>query len=140
MKTTRRLSAPSKASLDELFKLSRQLDSWRKSQPGRAHVPEEVWELAAALARAHGVSRVSRTLRLSFYKLRRRVQTPASLPSVAPGASGFIELAPVTEPGLSGGACVVELCDGGQARMTIRLSGEGPALLGLAEAFWRRGR
>jgi hypothetical protein len=140
MKTTRRLPAPSKASLHELLKLRRELDSWRKSQPGRAPVPAEVWDLAAGLARTHGVSRVSRTLRLSFYKLRRRVQAPVSVPSSAPTPSGFIELAPVTGPGLSGGACVIELCDGDQARMTIRLSSEGPALLGLAEAFWRRGR
>ena len=142
MKTTRRLPKPAKASLHELLELRRQLDSWRKSQPGRAPVPEEVWELAEALARRHGVSLVSRTLRLSFYKLRRRVQSqePASLPSGAPVPSGFIELAPVTGPGVSGGACVIELYDASQSRMTIRWSGEGPALLGLAEAFWRRGR
>jgi len=140
MKTTRRLPTSSKASLHDLLKLRRQLDSWRKSQPGRARVPAEVWELAAALARTQGISRVSRTLRLSFYKLRRRMQPPAALPSSAPAPSGFIELAPVTGPGLSGGACVLELCDGDRSRMTIRLSSEGPALLGLAEAFWRRER
>ena len=47
---------------------------------------------------------------------------------------------PLADPGSNEGGCVVELCDGGQARMTVRLSGEGSALLGLAEAFWRRGR
>jgi len=140
MKTTRRLPTSSKASLHDLLKLRRQLDSWRQSQPGRARVPAEVWELAAALARTHGISRVSRTLRLSFYKLRRRIQPAAALPSSAPAPSGFIELASVTGLGLSGGACVIELCDGDRSRMTIRLSGEGPALLGLAEAFWRRER
>ncbi len=64
MKTTCRPPATSKVSFHELRTLARQLDSWRKSQPGRARVPAEVWELAAALARTHGVSRVSRTLRL----------------------------------------------------------------------------
>jgi hypothetical protein len=142
MKTMRRLPKPTKASLHELLKLRRELDSWRKSQPGRASVPEEVWELAEALARTHGVSRVSRTLRLSFYKLRRRVQVqvPTLLPSGAPVPSGFIELAPMAGPGVSGGACVIELYDARQSRMTIRLSGEGSALLGLVEAFWRRGQ
>ena len=140
MKTTRRLPTSSQASFHDLLKLRRQLDSWRESQPGRARVPARVWELAAAQARTHGVSRVSRTLRLSFYKLRRRIQEPASLPTGPAVPSGFIELAPVTGPDLSGGVCVIELCDGGQSRMTIRLSGESPALLRLAEAFWRRGR
>src|SRR5437667_302686 len=121
MRTTRRLPKPTKASLHELLKLRRELESWRKSQPGRTHVAEEVWELAEALARTHGVSRVSRTLRLSFYKLRRRVQVQA--PASPPGAfvsSGFIELAPVAGPGVSGGACVIELSDASQSRLTIR--------------------
>jgi hypothetical protein len=78
MRTTRLLPKPTRASFHELLKLRRQLDSWRQSQPGRAHVPEEVWELAEALAWTHGVSRVSRTLRLSFYKLRRRAQVPGA--------------------------------------------------------------
>ena len=133
METTRRLPTSFKASLHDLLKLRRQLDSWRKAQPGRARVPAEVWELAAALARTHGISRVSRTLRLSFYKLRRRIQPPAALPSSAPAPSGFIELAPVTGLGLSGGACVIELGDGDRSRMTISLSGEGPTLLGLPD-------
>ena len=45
-----------------------------------------------------------------------------------------------TENVSSGGVCVIELCDGDRSRMTIRLSSEGPTLLGLAEAFWRRER
>jgi hypothetical protein len=140
MKTTRLLPTLSNASFHDLLKLRRQLDSWRKSQTARARVPAEVWELAAALARTHGVSRVSRILRLSYYKLRRRLQEPVSLPASPAAPSGFIELAPAAGPDLSGGGCVIELHDGGRSRMTIRLSGGDPALLGLAEAFWRRGR
>ena len=139
MKSTRLLQTISKASLRDLFKLRRHLNSRRKTQAGRPCVPEELWERAAALARTHGVSRVSRTLGLSYYKLRRRIQVPTASPTRAPAPSGFIEL-PVSGPDLSDGACVIELHDGGKSRMTIRLSRQGPALLGLAEAFWRRGQ
>jgi hypothetical protein len=143
MKTTRRL-AHFNRSLDDLLELGRQLDDWRDAQPGRARLPEEVWQLAASLAQTHGVTRVARTLRLSFYKLRQRLAPPVALPdrpsAPASAPAGFIELPSLAGPGPGGGGCVVEMCDGRQGKMTVRLSGEGPALLALAEAFWRRGR
>ena len=140
METTNRRSPRNESSLSDLIKLRRQLDSWRKAQPGRARLPAEVWEQAATLARTLGVSRVSRTLRLSFHKLQRRVRLPTPRPSGPPAPAEFMELPSLAGLDQGGGGCVVELCDGGQARMTVRLSGESSALLGLAEAFWRRGR
>jgi len=138
MKATNRRSPRTETSFSDLSTLRRQLDDWRKSQPGRPRLPAEVWLEAAALARIHGISRVSRTLRLSFHKLRQRVEPSAAAGAPAPAA--FIELPPLAGPGPNEWGCVVELCDGDQARMTVRLAGESPALLGLAEAFWRRGR
>jgi len=130
MKTICRL-AESGRSPGDLLELRRQLDSWRQSQSCRARLPDELWDLAASLARRHGVSLVARTLGLSFYKLRRRL-APA-------GPAGFVELRTVEAARPGGGECVVELCDGRDGRMTLRLSGGGPALVALAEAFWRRG-
>jgi len=49
-------------------------------------------------------------------------------------------LPPLAGSGPNWYGCVVEWCDGDQARMTVRLSGAGSALLELAAAFWRRGR
>lgn len=88
--------------------------------------------LAAALARTHGVSRVARTLGLSFYKLRQRLG-----PAVP---AGFVELPPLAVSGSQSGECVVELRDGRGGQMTLRLASEGPTLLALAADFWRRGR
>jgi hypothetical protein len=139
MKTLCRLPR-SKTSVPDLDELRRQLDGWRNSQTGRARLPAEVWELAAALARTHGVSRVSRTLRLSFHKLQRCLQAWVSPPGCAPAPAEFIELPPMTRPAPGEGGWVVELCDGDQARMTVRFSGASPVVLGLAEAFWRRNR
>jgi hypothetical protein len=140
MKTTNRRSPRSDASFSDLITLRRQLAGWRQSQPGRPRLPAEVWAEAAALARTHGISRVSRTLRLSFHKLRQLVEPSAAPPSGSPTPAEFIELPPLTGLGPNGGGCVVEWCDGDQARMTVHLSAESSALLGLAEIFRRRGR
>jgi hypothetical protein len=96
--------------------------------------------MAAVLARTHGVSRVSRALRLNFHKLRRCLAPPALRASGPRRPATFIELAPLAVSGPSDGAFVVELCAGDHGRMTVRFSGDRPALLGLAEAFWRRNR
>jgi hypothetical protein len=140
MKASNRPSPRAEASHSDLSILCRQLDDWRKSQPGRPRLPAEVWEEAAALARTHGISRVSRTLRLSFHKLRQLVDPSAAAVAGAPAPAAFIELPPLTGPGPNGCGCIVELCDGDLAKMTVRLAGESPALLELAAAFWRRGR
>jgi len=131
MKTIRRLPAVN-AAPQELLQLRRQLDAWRQGQTSRAPLPGDFWELAAAQARAHGVSRVARTLGLSFYKLRQRLR---------PGAPpGFVELPPLAAPGSRAGECVVELRDGRGGGLTLRLASDAPALLALAAGFWRRGQ
>ena len=142
MKATRH-SILCKTSSADLLELRRQLDDWRRLRKGREPLPDDFWALAVTLAEAHGVSRAARVLGLSFYKLRERVAAGAATgglvasPPSTPG--GFIEL-PLPAAHGPGGGCVVEFCGGGESRMRIRLSGEGPALVALAEAFWRRGR
>src|SRR5580765_5959271 len=94
-------------SATDLKHLRQQLNAWRRSQTQRTPIPEPVWEAAATRAGTHGVSRVARTLRLDFYKLRRRsVQAPSSSPP------GFVEIPWL---GLAAGAgsrpCAVELSD-----------------------------
>ncbi|MCZ7636711.1 MAG: hypothetical protein M5U12_12170 [Verrucomicrobia bacterium] len=45
-----------------------------------------------------------------------------------------------TFPEVHAGESVVELCDGGVARMTLRLGGDTATLVALAQSFWRRPR
>jgi hypothetical protein len=132
------MNTPSFSSSD-LPQLQRQLDTWRRRQKGRPHLPGALWDAAAQLSQEQGVSRVARTLRIDFYKLQRRVQSPSSASRrlLATASSGFVELkldATIPRPG-SGG--VVELCDGPQRRLRLE-TGHDPTLwLALAEAFWR---
>jgi hypothetical protein len=118
----------------------RRLEVWRKSRSRGKRIPAPLWALAAALARAHGVSPVSQRLGLDYNGLKRRaeaIRTPRRSQLKPP--PGFVELPLIGQPG-QGPNCTVELERGAGAKMTIRWEGkEGLDLVGLAEAFWRSG-
>lgn len=124
----------------DLTELRRQLIAWRERQCGRARLPEEVWIAAAALARKEGVSHVSRTLRLDYYRLRRRC-APAPTPALTRGTGGlpgFVEVHVNEAVQGSRGPFQVELAGPHGVRMTIGLGCDTAAVIALAEAFWRR--
>jgi hypothetical protein len=57
-------------------------------------MPEDLWQEAAAMACEHGVTRVSRALRINFGSLKKRASSTPSCSSLAPQMeSGFVELA-----------------------------------------------
>lgn len=93
------------------------------------------------MARHHGVSRVSRVLRLDYYRLQRRVRVrdrPSASKVVETPKFIEIKLAPLSSPaGPSQGVGSVELFDGTNRRLRIE-TGNNPNLwLALAESFWR---
>jgi len=56
-------------------------ERWRRSRTGRQRIPETLWAAAVDLARDYGVHRTAKTLRLDYYRLRKRVtlqNTPAA--------------------------------------------------------------
>ena len=75
-------------STTDLHRLHQQLRGWRRSQTGRARLPEGLWRAAAELARRQGPSPVARILRLDYYKLRERVAAAAPAGVVAPDGPG----------------------------------------------------
>ena len=115
------------------------MDAWRQAQPARTRLPEPLWAAAAALATPHGVSAVARLLGLDYYKLKRRViQAPTTSARTTPPPA-FVELQ-WDDSLRAAGSCRVELFDSAGGKMTMHLPGEAPAVLALAQAFWRRGR
>ena len=130
------MTSPSFSPTD-LRQLQRQLDTWRRQQSGRVRLPEAVWLSAATLAQRQGASLVARTLHLDYYKLRQRL---AGCSSPMNGAPAFVELQVAPTPGAACGEAAVELADGTGARMTLRVQGELPTVVALAESFWRRPR
>jgi hypothetical protein len=122
-------------STTDLNQLRRQLSAWRREQSRRTRLPEALWRAARDLARTQGPSRVARALRLDYYKLRKRLAATSSL---LPAPPVFVELkgAPMSEAG--SGESVVELSDGREAKMTLRVRHDVATLVALAESFWRR--
>jgi hypothetical protein len=73
---------PSPADIDEVRV---QLQEWRQTRRHRSRIPEAIWTSATTLARAHGVAKISRALRLDYYALRRRLgPAPETPPSDSP--------------------------------------------------------
>ena len=121
----------------DLELLQRQLDSWRQRQAGSHRLPEELWDAAGRLAVQHGVSHVSRTLRLGFYQVRRAcVRQRAPVPA-APVPGRFVELK--WDPGSpppGGSSAWVELIKGPNQRMRIHTGHDPASWVALARVFW----
>jgi len=125
-------------STTDLNHLRDQLDIWRKSQSGYCRLPEALWTSAAILAVTHGVGYVARSLRLDYNKLKRQVPPPPHRSALV-SSPAFVEL-PLHEslPRVSS-VCRIELSDLTGTKMTVDLPYDPTAVVGLAQAFWRRG-
>jgi len=124
-------------SATDLNQLRQQLDRWRQS-PSATRLPAALWTSAATLATTHGVGQVARTLRLDYNKLKRQVpQSPA--PSVPIATPSFVELRPRDWLPQAAAVCRIELSDPAGAKMTVDLPCDPATIMGMAQAFWRRG-
>jgi hypothetical protein len=117
----------------EIKQARQELEAWRSTHRPRCHIPDSFWKRAAELATEHGLYLTSRTLRVDYMRLKKRVQPPnrerktTELPRfielMAPAAAGIAE-------------CVVEL-EGAGRRMRIQMKGLGVAeLVGLSRMVW----
>lgn len=127
-----------KFSTTDLSQLRHQLDAWRQSQSQASRLPEAVWISAATLTTTHGVGHVARTLRLDYNQLKRRVtQAPGRSALLPPPA--FVELQLHDSWHGASASCRIELSDPAGGKMTVHLPCDAPVVVGLAQAFWRRG-
>jgi hypothetical protein len=100
-------------------RLSRRFERWRKAHKPRMPFPEALWASAAEAARAHGISRTAKVLRLECGKLKRVMETTPSngrptargRAALERGPATFLELTPSqgapSGPALS--ECLIEL-------------------------------
>ena len=130
------MNEPTFSSTD-LRHLQRQLKFWRQRQPGRPRLPDSVWEAAAALAAGEGVSRVARTLRIDFYRLKSRVCSAPPGKRQLPPPSGFLELNPAAPSVPNSAIGMIELVAGPSRRLVIHAGGDSASWVVLAEAFWK---
>jgi hypothetical protein len=115
--------------------VQRKLRHWRQRHRRGAGIPEELWREAAELACGHGLSRTARALRLDYYSLQKHAAAARS----GVRTPEFVELLPGGIPA-SRPECLIEVEDGGGAKLRIHLQGGAfPDIAALPRGF-REGR
>jgi hypothetical protein len=119
---------------DGMRRVCRRFERWREGHKARLPIPEALWTAAAEAARAHGVFRTAKALRLEYGKLKRMAEAvPAPARQPMPPAT-FLELAPPQTGGLA--ECLIEL-EGPHGKMRIQWKGTTPPdLAGLSRVLW----
>jgi|SRR5450631_3898062 len=119
---------------DDLLQLSQRLDEWRNANPPRTRLPEPFWEAAVEIAQRHGLHRTSKTLRMDYMQLKKRL-LPAAQP-LRPVPPAFLEL--LATPAIGPVECVVEL-ESASGRMRVAMKGTALDWASLLHA-WREAR
>src|ERR1035437_10813418 len=65
---------------DDLLQLSQRLEEWRGANPPRTRLPEPIWEAAVEMAQRHGLHCTTKTLRLDYMRLKKRLPAGAQPP------------------------------------------------------------
>ena len=112
--------------------------AWRARRKPGHRIPEELWKVAAELARLHGLSPTATALKLNYYDLQRRLRpgrAPSQDRSLQPQ---FVELPPLGNGCPATDSGTLELLRPSGARLRIRLPHATPRqLLPLVQAFLR---
>ena len=115
----------------------RRIARWRETRPYRgAPMPAALWAAAMALARQHGLYATTRTLRLDYGSLKKRLGAAGAgrVPSPA-----FVELPTARPTGL--GPCVIDLEGRRGRRLRIEVTGVTVTdLVTLTQGAWGRDR
>ena len=123
----------------ELKEAQQQFEQWRSLHSGRRIIPEQLWELAAGVAREHGVFRTAQVLRLDYTRLKQRLActVPEAKVETGPAPAAFVEF--IAPQAAQTCQCVVEL-EGPRGKMRIEWKGTTPPdLCGLSRALWEPG-
>ncbi len=125
----------------QLEGLRRRFERWRGSRKAHARIPDSLWDAAVVTAGECGVSRTANVLRVNYHALKKRLgrKTTAACGQEAEGEARFVELPPFASAGSC--HCLLELEDGGGAKMRVQLQCVGtPDLAALGRSFWDRNR
>lgn len=120
----------------ELKELSGQIEQWRRTRPRLAAMPEPLWTLSVNAARQHGLARVARFLRLDYYSLKERIESPElGRGSTSAAKPTFIELPPLPVSPVS--ECTIELEHPHGRKMRIHIKGAPmPDVTALSRTLW----
>lgn len=133
----------------QLSKLKRSLDDWRRGAKPPRIIPEEIWQQAVEAADEHGVGAVARHVGLDHAKLKLKLAQERPVAMSADGPSkglavstapelpaSFFELLAPAEASRLPERCIVEVESGRGARMRLEVSSlETPGLVHLVREF-----
>jgi hypothetical protein len=115
----------------------REFETWRQSRTSRSRIPENLWTLAADLARECGIFRTARELHIDYSALKNRLNsTETRIVRSTPAPMGFVEVVPSPAAGFS--ECTVEIERGRGTKIRIHLKSREALDLGeIGAAFLR---
>lgn len=96
------------------------IEKWRSTGRARRPLPKRIWKMAADLVPIHGVCRVSRVLRLEYYKVKERAEKRQTERQTKAKPT-FVQMSS-PPPGILNSAfgCTVEITDKNGRQMTIQ--------------------
>jgi hypothetical protein len=123
-----------------LEELAQRIETWRQMRKKRRPMPEYLWQAAASLSKKLSIQQVSKTLRLNYGALKKRVHLDEKDLCVSKQAPAtFIELGLAQQP-VPVSECIVEMQDSCGAKMKMHFRGKTDLdLLELGKTFWRKG-
>jgi hypothetical protein len=127
----------------EVGEVRGEIEKWREHRQKRSPMPARLWSAAAALAKVHGIYRISRALRLSYESLKNRVERLHGDEGESRGElSGFVEVGAMGFlPPTERGSVEVEVFGRGGERMVVRARGCPEVdVVSMVNGFWSRGR
>lgn len=115
----------------------REFETWRQSRTSRSRIPENLWILAADLAKECGLFQTARELHLNYCALRNRLDSKGSrLVRSKPALMDFVEVVPPPAVGFCECTVEIERRKGTKIRIHLK-SGEAPDLGEIGAAFLR---
>jgi hypothetical protein len=117
-----------------VHRLQQQFEEFRKAQPGRARLPEALWQAAVEQARQYGVNMVAQTLRLDYDGLKKRLGA-ASTPARQTSQAAFVEL--MNAAGGRSEEYILEFESGPSPRMRVQWKGSAPPDWSALLRAWR---
>ena len=124
------------AAVENFEQVDQRFKRWRSTRRRGTPIPEALWASAVGLARAQGLNRTARALRLDYYNLKQRLQCAEGAARVRQAQPTFVEW--LTPAAIGSCECRVELENARGAKMRIELKGGDLAgsLARLSRSFW----
>lgn len=128
--------ATAQPTLEEVHRL---FEQWREGRTHRTPIPDNLWAKAVSLSADHTIHRISKSLRLNYSALMRRVCSSGTESHPEPLRShAFIELD--MKASMPGAEYIMEKEDRNGSKMKMHIRGSiGMDPLGIIRTFWERG-